>query len=64
MTRQENSKSDEKDYAETYTLNMDTKDMEKIMPQLAAERTVTTEDGLHRDFGAGHLQLKVEAAGL
>ena len=45
VTRQENSKSDEKDYAETYTLNMDTKDMEKIMPQLAAERTVTTEDG-------------------
>ena len=41
VTRQENSKSDEKDYAETYTLNMDTKDMEKIMLEAAGYNTST-----------------------
>ena len=63
VTRQENSKSDEKDYAETYTLNMDTKDMEKIMPQLAAERTVTTEDGYTGTLVLDTSSIKVEAAG-
>lgn len=63
VTRQENSKSDEKDYAETYTLNMDTKDMEKIMHQLAAERTVTTEDGYTGTLVLDTSSIKVEAAG-
>ena len=63
VTRQENSKSDEKDYAETYTLNMDTKDMEKIMPQLATERTVTTEDGYTGTLVLDTSSIKVEAAG-
>ncbi len=63
VTRQENSKSDEKDYAETYTLNMDTKDMEKIMPQLAAERTVTTEDNYTGTLVLDTSSIKVEAAG-
>lgn len=63
VTRQENSKSDEKDYAETYTLNMDTKDMEKIMPQLVAERTVTTEDGYTGTLVLDTSSIKVEAAG-
>lgn len=63
VTRQENSKSDENDYAETYTLNMDTKDMEKIMPQLVAERTVTTEDGYTGTLVLDTSSIKVEAAG-
>ena len=63
VTRQENSKSDEKDYAETYTLNMDTKDMEKIMPQLAAERTVTTEDGYTGTLVLDTSSIKVDCNG-
>ena len=63
VTRQENSKSDEKDYAETYTLNMDTKDMEKIIPQLPAERTDTTEDGYTGTLVLDTSSIKVEAAG-
>lgn len=63
VTRQENPKSDTKDYAETYTVNTDTKDMEKIMPQLAAERTVTTEDGYTGTLVLDTSSIKVEAAG-
>ena len=63
VTRQENPKSDAKDYAEIYTLNTDTKDMEKIMPQLAAERTVTTEDGYTGTLVLDTSSIKVEAAG-
>ena len=63
VTRQENPKSDAKDYAETYTLNTDTKDMEAIMPQLAAERTVTTEDGYTGTLVLDTSSIKVEAAG-
>ena len=63
VTRTENIKSDAKDYAETYTLDTDTKDMEKIMPQLAAERTVTTEDGYTGTLVLDTASIKVEAAG-
>ena len=63
VTRQETVKSDAKDYAETYTLDTDTKDMEKIMPQLAAERTVTTEDGYTGTLMLDTASIKVEAAG-
>ena len=63
MTRQENPKSDAKDYAETYTLNSDTKDMDKIMPQLAAERTITTEDDYTGTLVLDTSSIKVEAAG-
>ena len=62
VTRQENPKSDTKDYAETYTVNTDTKDMEKIMPQLAAERIVTTEDGYTGTLVLNTSSIKVEAA--
>lgn len=63
VTRQEDPRSEAKDYAETYTLNTDTKDMEKIMPQLAAERTVTTEDGYTGTLVLDTSSIKVEAAG-
>lgn len=63
VTRQEDLRSEAKDYAETYTLNTDTKDMEKIMPQLAAERTVTTEDGYTGTLVLDTSSIKVEAAG-
>ena len=63
VTRQENPKSDAKDYAETYTLNSDTKDMDKIMPQLAAERTITTEDDYTGTLVLDTSSIKVEAAG-
>ena len=63
VTRQETVKSDAKDYAETYTLDTDTKDMEKIMPQLAAERTVTTGDGYTGTLMLDTASIKVEAAG-
>ena len=63
VTRQETVKSDAKDYAETYTLDTDTKDMEKIMPQLAAERTVTTEDGYTGTLQLDHTTVKVTVDG-
>lgn len=63
VTRQEQQKSDARDYAETYTLESDSKDMETIMPLLAAERTVTLEDGYTGTLTLDTASIKVEAAG-
>ena len=45
VTRQDNSETDTRDYTETVTLDSKSKDMDAIMPQLAATMEVTTEDG-------------------
>lgn len=63
VTRQENTRSDARDYAETYTLESDSKDMETILPLLSAERTITTEDGYTGTLTLDTASIKVEAAG-
>ena len=49
--------------SETVTLDSGTKDMDKIMPQLAATREVTTEDGFTGILMLDTASITVEAAG-
>ena len=63
VTRQENSKSDRRTMPKPHAEHGH-KDMEKIMPQLAAERTVTTEDGYTGTLVLDTSSIKVEATGL
>lgn len=63
VTRQDYSESDTKEYAETVTLDSNTKDMNKIMPQLAATKETTTEDGYTGILTLDTTSIQVEAAG-
>lgn len=63
VTRQEYTESETKEHTEAVTLDSDTKDMNKIMPQLAATREVTTEDGFAGVLTLDTASIQVEAAG-
>lgn len=63
VTRQDYTESDSKEYTETATLDSSTKEMDKIMPQLAATKEVTTEDGYTGILTLDTSTIKVEAAG-
>ena len=63
VTRQDYSESETKEHSETVTLDSSTKDMDKIMPQLAATREVTTEDGFTGILTLDTASIQVEAAG-
>ena len=63
VTRQDNSETDTRDYTETVTLDSKSKDMDAIMPQLAATMEVTTEDGYTGVLTLDTASIKVEAAG-
>ena len=63
VTRQDYTESETKEHTETVTLDSGTKDMDKIMPQLAATREVTTEDGFTGVLTLDTTSITVEAAG-
>ncbi len=63
IVRQDYSESDTKEYSETFTINSKTKDMASIMPQLAANKEVETEDGYVGTLTLDTASIKVEAAG-
>lgn len=63
MTRQDNVERETKPHTETITLESDSKDMEKILPQLAATREVTTEDGYTGLLTLDTTSIKTEASG-
>lgn len=63
IVRQDYSESDAKEYSETVTINSKTKDMVSIMPQLAANKEVETEDGYAGTLTLDTASIKVEAAG-
>ena len=63
VTRQDTTESDTRDYAETFTFESSTKDMEKILPQFPATREVATEDGYTGVLTLDTASVKVEAAG-
>ncbi len=63
LTRQDNSKTDTRDHIETVTLDSKSKDMDAIMPQLAATMEVATEDGYTGTLTLDTSSIKVAAAG-
>lgn len=63
VTRQDYTESETKEHTETITLDSDTKDMNQIMPQLAATREVTTEDGFTGILTLDTASVQVETAG-
>ena len=63
MTRQDYTESETREHTETVTLDSSTKDMDKIMPQLAATREITTEDGFTGILTLDTASIQVEAAG-
>ena len=63
VTRQDYTESETREHTETVTLDSGTKDMDKIMPQLAATREVTTEDGFTGILMLDTASITVEAAG-
>ncbi len=63
VTRQDYTESETREHTETVTLDSGTKDMDKIMPQLAATREVTTEDGFTGILTLDTASIQVEAAG-
>lgn len=63
VTRQDYTESETKEHTETVTLESDTKDMNQIMPQLAATREVTTEDGFTGILTLDTASVQVETAG-
>ena len=63
VTRQDYTESETREHSETVTLDSDTKDMDRIMPQLAATREVTTEDGFTGILTLDTASIQVEAAG-
>ena len=63
VTRQDYTESETREHTETVTLDSGTKDMDKIMPQLAATREVTTEDGFTGILTLDTASITVEAAG-
>jgi len=63
LTRQDNVERETKPHTETITLESDSKDMDKILPQLAATREVTTEDGYTGLLTLDTASIKTEASG-
>lgn len=63
VTRQDYTESETREHTETITLDSDTKDMNQIMPQLAATREVTTEDGFTGILTLDTASVQVETAG-
>lgn len=63
VTRQDYTESETKEHTETITLDSDTKDMNQIMPQLAATKEVTTEDGFTGILTLDTTSVQVETAG-
>ena len=63
VTRQDFTESESMEYSETVTLDSSTKDMDKIMPQLAATKEVSTEDGFTGVLTLDTASIQVEAAG-
>jgi len=63
ILRQDNGEIVTKDYAETVTLESESKDMDTIMPLLTAMIDVTTEDGYSGTLTLDTASIKVEAAG-
>lgn len=63
VTRQDYTESEAREHTETVTLDSGTKDMDKIMPQLAATREVNTEDGFTGILTLDTSSITVEAAG-
>ena len=63
VTRLDNSETDTKNYTETVTLNSKSKDMDKIMPQLAITMEAVTEDGYTGILTLDTASIKVAAAG-
>ena len=63
VTRQDYTESETREHTETVTLDSGTKDMDRIMPQLAATREVTTEDGFTGILTLDTASIAVEAAG-
>ena len=63
VTRQDYTESETREHTETVTLDSGTKEMDKIRPQLAATREVTTEDGFTGILMLDTASITVEAAG-
>lgn len=63
VTKQDYTESETREHTETVTLDSDTKDMNQIMPQLAATREVTTEDGFTGILTLDTASIQVETAG-
>lgn len=63
VTRQDYTESETREHTETVTLDSDTKDMNQIMPQLAATREATTEDGFTGTLTLDTASVQVETAG-
>ena len=56
IVKEDQTETDSKYYTETVTLDSKSKDMEEIMPLLAATCEAVTEDGLYRPPHPGHRQ--------
>lgn len=63
LTKQDCTETDTQFYTETVSLESDSSDMEKILPQLAATCEVTTEDGYTGLLTLDTASIKVEADG-
>lgn len=63
LTKQDCTETDTQFYTETVTLESDSNNMEKILPQLAATCEVTTEDGYSGLLTLDTASIKVEASG-
>ena len=63
VIKEDQTETDSKYYTETVTLDSDSKDMEKIMPLLAATCEATTEDGYTGVLTLDTASIQVEASG-
>lgn len=63
LTRQEQTDTETKYHTEIVTFDSASKDMDKILPQLAATTEITTEDGYTGVLTLDTTSIKVEAAG-
>lgn len=63
LTRQEQTDTETKYHTEIVTFDSASKDMDKILPQLAATTEITTEDGYTGVLTLDTASIKVEAAG-
>lgn len=63
LTRQEQTDTETKYHTEIVTFDSASKDMDKILPQLAATTEITTEDGFTGILTLDTASIKVEAAG-
>lgn len=63
LTRTDKAETDTKFYSETVTFDSDSKDMDKILPLLAATCEADTEDGYNGILTLDTAKIKVEASG-